>query len=256
MAAAGGPGALVRATGSKASAEGGSSLSLLPALASGEGAKLAKVPQAQGTPLPPRGPLVCAGSRVCSASWRTTPVSAWRPALQSRSQARVPKCPFEPGACHAGAASSGCAPSGRSQWRMSWSGGCAGPGRGEGAGPGGVRGPKGAGGPGAAPSLACASSGTPARSELPRGLPGGPLGGSPLRLFTAPHFGRRSSVAFVEAETRVWPQGRAGQGRNTSTPLTGAAFLGSLKGTWPRVKEIRGMWPAFRGSRIPRPIAL
>lgn len=26
-----------------------------------------------------------------------------------------------------------------------------------------------------------------------------------------PYFGRRSNVAFVEAEARVWPQGRAGQ---------------------------------------------
>lgn len=216
MAVARGPGALVRATGSRASAEGGLSLSPLPSLASGEGAKLAKVPQALGTPLQPRGPLVCAGSPVCSASWRTTPVSAWRPALQSCSQARVPECPFEPGACHAGAASSRCTPSGRSRGRMSWSGGCPGPGRGEGAGPGGVRGPKGAGGPGAAPSPACASSGTPARRELSRGLEclweGVPFVSSPPPT---------SACALVWP---LWRPGhacgrRAGQGRAGTRPL-------------------------------------
>lgn len=64
-----------------------------------------------------------------------------------------------------------------------------------------------------------------------------------------PHFGGHSSVAFVEAKTRVWPQGREGQGRKMSALLAEAAFLGPLKGTWPRVKQIRGMWPALRGGR-------
>lgn len=71
-----------------------------------------------------------------------------------------------------------------------------------------------------------------------------------------PLFGRLSSVAFVEDEARVWPQGRAGQGRKMSTLLAEAAFLGPLKGTWLRVKQIQRMWPALRGSRNPRPIAL
>jgi hypothetical protein len=131
---------------------------------------------------------------------------------------------------------------------MRWSGGYCYPQLGGGAGPGGVLRPEGAGGPGAAPSLACASSRTPAQDQLPRGpswIASGLESSSPSHC---PHFGGRSSVAFVEAKTRVWPQGRAGQGRKMSALLAEAAFLGPLKGTWPRVKQIRGMWPALRGS--------
>lgn len=49
------------------------------------------------------------GDRLCvpapqsmAAWWRATSASVWRPALQSRAQAWVPECPFQPGACHAG----------------------------------------------------------------------------------------------------------------------------------------------------------
>lgn len=52
---------------------------------------------------------------------------------------------------------------------MRWSGGYVYPQLGGGAGPGGVLRREGAGGPSAAPSLACASSRTPAQDQLPRG---------------------------------------------------------------------------------------
>lgn len=159
-----------------------------------------------------------------------------------------------------GTASPGCALGGRSPWRMSWSWwrrrwsrGYVDPQLGGGAGPGGMLWPK--EGEGRAPPPL-----RPAPPSRPQpgisclvGLPRGPRRWYSLRLLTAPLFGRCSSEAFVEDEALVWPQGRAGQGRKMSALLAEAAFLGPLKGTWLRVKQIQGVWPALWGSWIPPP---
>lgn len=183
--------------------------------------------------------------------------------MQSRAQARVPECPFQPGACHAGGRVLGLR-AGRpepvedelepvEEEMESW-----------------LRLPaarrRGRARPGAPVEGSWRAGRRPLSGLrlLPDPSPGPAASEAFLEGFWGeypspphlPHFGRRSSVAFVEAEARVWPQGRAGQGRKMSALLAEAAFLGPLKGTWRRVKQIRGMWPALRGSWIPGRIAL
>lgn len=212
-----------------------------------------------------RGDRLCVPALQCTAAprgpfcWRATPASVQRPALQSRTQARVPQCPFQPGACHAGgAASPGCALGGRSPWRMSWSrwrrrwsSGYVDPQLGGGAGPGGMLWPKEGEGRAPPPLRPAPPSRPQPGTSCLVGLPRGPLRWCSLRLLTAPF----SVVAPVRPlwRTRHSCGRRAGQGRKMSALLAEAAFLGPLKGTWPRVKQIQGVWPALWGSWISPP---
>lgn len=143
-----------------------------------------------------------------------------------------------------------------SRWRMRWSRGYIDPQLGGGAGPGGVLWPKEGEGRAPPPLRPAPPSRPQPKISCLEGLPRGPLGWRSLRLLTAPF----SVVA------PVWPLWRTrhacgrragqGRGRKMSALLAEAAFLGPLKGTWLRVKQIQGVWPALRGSRIPRPIVL